>query len=235
MAGERLVELYARLDLPTLQSDDVKEKLTQVSNPVLGGGMFSSLEEVTGGVLPLWSTLLQFLVVLLHFAREPEGPTLIAISFSSLLTLSYLYANTYSACESSPELRACPLADLACSLVAVFVAHAVNRNYLRAKAVAKLVSDEKTQKEVISGGLLPPMHQGMHRWVVPDRNGGITIWRVEYSKNIKELGTVSLEHPWRLIGRQPFNISDLLASILDDLPLVGQFHLISRSLLMSFR
>lgn len=104
MAGERLVELYARLDLPTLQSDEVKEKLVQVSYPVIGGGIFSSLADITGGVLPLCSTLLQFLMLLSHFAREPEGPTLIVVCLSSCLLLSYQYANTYSASESNHRI-----------------------------------------------------------------------------------------------------------------------------------
>jgi len=115
MAGERLVEMYARLDLLTLQSDDVKEKLAQMSQPVLGGGMFSNLAEVVQGVSPLWSTLVQYLLILSHFAREPEGPTLIAICLSSFLMLSYLNASAYGASESNTESRNDPLADLACS------------------------------------------------------------------------------------------------------------------------
>jgi hypothetical protein len=99
MAGERLVEMYARLDLPTLQSDDVQEKLAQLSYPVLGAGMFKNLSKLADALLPLWSTLLQFLLIFWHFAHEPEGPTLIAICLSSFLTLSYLYANTYNTGE----------------------------------------------------------------------------------------------------------------------------------------
>ena len=99
MAGERLVDLYARLDLPTLQSEDTKEKLTQLSYPVLGGGMFTNLSEVINDLLPIWSTLLQFLLIFLHFARTPQGPTLIVICLSSFLTLSYLYANYYGPSE----------------------------------------------------------------------------------------------------------------------------------------
>ena len=101
MAGERLVEMYARLgDLPTLQRDDVQEKLAQLSHPVLGGSMFRNLSGVTDALLPLWSTFLQFLLIFLHFIHEPEGPTLIVICFSSFLVLSYIYANTYNMSES---------------------------------------------------------------------------------------------------------------------------------------
>jgi hypothetical protein len=101
MAGERLVEMYARLnDLATLQHDDVREKLAHISYPVLGGSLFSNLSGVTDSLFPLWSTLLQFLLIFLHFAREPEGPTLIVICLSSFLVLSYLYANAYNTSES---------------------------------------------------------------------------------------------------------------------------------------
>jgi len=94
MAGERLVEMYARLnDLETLQRDDVQDKLSDLSYPILGGSLFSNLAGVTDSLFPLWSTSLQFLLIFVHFAREPEGPTLIAICLSSFLVLSYLYAN----------------------------------------------------------------------------------------------------------------------------------------------
>ena len=101
MAGERLVEMYARLDdLATLQRDDVQDKLRQLSYPILGGNMFSNLSGVTDALFPLWSTLLQFLLIFLHFVREPEGPAIIAICLSSFLVLSYLYANAYNSSES---------------------------------------------------------------------------------------------------------------------------------------
>ncbi len=101
MAGERLVEMYARLgDLPTLQRDDVQEKLAQLSYPLLGGSIFGNLSGVVDALLPLWSTFLQFLLIFLHFIHEPEGPTLIFICLSSFLVLSYIYANAYNLCES---------------------------------------------------------------------------------------------------------------------------------------
>lgn len=122
------------------------------------------------------------------------------------------------------ESRNGPLSDLACSpTCAAFVARTINRHYLRSQAVAKLFGDEKTQKEAISGGLLRPLHQGMRQRVIPDLKSDIMNRHVEYRKNIKALGTVSLDHPWTLIGRPPFNISDLLRSTLYELPLVGQF------------
>ena len=101
MAGERLVEMYARLgDLPTLQRDDVQDKLSHLNYPLLGGAMFSNLAGVTDALLPVWSTFLQFLLIFSHFIREPEGPTLIVICLSSFLVLSYFYANAYNICES---------------------------------------------------------------------------------------------------------------------------------------
>ena len=55
--------------------------------------------------------------------------------------------------------------------LAAFVAHATNRSYLRSQAITKLVSDEKTQKEAISGGLLRPLHKGTSERVISDRKG----------------------------------------------------------------
>jgi len=108
MAGGRLVEMYARLDLPTLQSEEVKEKLAQVGHPVLGGNIFDNLYQVTSSLLPLWSTSLQFFLILTHFAREPEGPMLMAICLSSFLTISYLYTNNYGSGESNAKCRKRP-------------------------------------------------------------------------------------------------------------------------------
>ena len=100
MAGERLVEMYARLsDLPTLQRDDVQDKLSHLNYPLLGGAMFSNLAAVTDALLPVWSTFLQFLLIFLHFIHEPEGPKLIVICFSSFLLLSYFYASAYNISE----------------------------------------------------------------------------------------------------------------------------------------
>ena len=108
MAGGRLVEMYARLDLLTLQSEEVKEKLAQVSHPVLGGNIFDNLSQAITGLLPLWSTSLQFFLILMHFAREPEGPMLMAICLSSFLTISYMCTSNYSSGESNATCRKRP-------------------------------------------------------------------------------------------------------------------------------
>jgi len=225
MAGERLVEMYARLDLPTLQGDDVKEKLEELSySAVLGGGIFPNLSRVTEALLPLWSTVTQFSFVFLHFAHEPEGPTLIAICLSCFLMLSYLYANTYSTGESDIHTHsAAAILLVLISSWAAFSAHVINRGYLRSRAVTELISEEKTQKEAISGGLLQPLHQGTHHTnYVSDRLPDVTNCYVEYRRSIKELGTVSIASPWTIFHQQPLDISSLLISIIYELPLVSQ-------------
>ena len=58
--------------------------------------------------------------------------------------------------------------------------------------------------------------------VVSDRNPDIMNCYVEYGKSMKELGAVSTDDPWMLLGQEPFSISDLVASTCHELPLVSQ-------------
>jgi hypothetical protein len=105
-----------------------------------------------------------------------------------------------------------------------FIAHVINRGYLRSQAVTGLISNGKTQKEAISGGLLRPLHQGNTRQrTILDRIPDITNCYVEYKKSISELGAVPTANPWTLLRQQPFSISSLLTDIAYELPLVGQF------------
>lgn len=180
LCGSQLLDAYTRMDLVTLQRKDVQSKLRKTTNTFLGDNIWREFTSLVGQFSSIMEIASQGYFLLNFFRSQENGWALAAVCVLPQVIQGILYNDEFGG---------------------VWFAHAVNKAYLRLRAVGDTAQDKTYFEEIISSGL------------------GVYLQR-EYHKAMDGLGTVSHSHVYRVLWDERGPWKDLINVALQDVSLI---------------